>query len=105
MTSARDIGLNNKSIIIRLILPLSGPALINCTVLSFLLAFNEFPRTYYLSGSNVLISEYLSGRLNSGADGSDYAAGSLLILVTVAVIIVVSVCQSYLSNKNYGARS
>jgi ABC-type spermidine/putrescine transport system permease subunit II len=91
---ASDIGVEGKCIISRIILPMSFQALVSCATLNFLLAFNEFPRTYYLSGAYVFISEFFSGKLNSGTDDSVYAGASLVVISTVFLIIAFSVFQS-----------
>jgi ABC-type spermidine/putrescine transport system permease subunit II len=91
--AARDVGMNKLSIITRIIMPLSLITIISCLLVNFLLVFNEFPRTYYLSGSNVLLSEFLGGKLNSGADNSIYAGGSLLIYITCVLVFVLAFLQ------------
>lgn len=87
LVAAKDIGLQRFYIITKIILPLSKATATTCFLLSFLLALNEYPRTYYLSGSNVLLSEFLNGKLNSGADESIYAGGSITIILTALLII------------------
>ena len=87
IVAAKDIGLQRFYIITKIILPLSKATVTTSFLLSFLLAFNEYPRTYYLSGSNVLLSEFLNGKLNSGADQSIYAGGSITIILTTILII------------------
>ena len=63
---SEDLGLSNNSIIFKIILPLSKTALLSVFLFSFLLSFNEYARTYYLSGSTEILSEYLNGKLSSG---------------------------------------
>jgi ABC-type spermidine/putrescine transport system permease subunit II len=86
ITSAKDIGLKKIFIVTKIILPLSKPIVISCLLLCFLLAFNEYPRTFYLSGSKVLVSEFLNGKLSSGANESIYAGGSITIIITILLI-------------------
>lgn len=88
--SAKDIGLENFFIITKIILPLSKATYINFLLLAFLLAFNEYPRTYYLSGACVLVSEFLNGKLSSGADESIYAGGSMTIIITALAILLLA---------------
>jgi|GEM_PF-6528695 len=98
--AARDIGMKGPSILAKVILPLSSATITACFLLSFLLAFNEYPRTFYLSGSATLLSEFLNGKLSSGADESIYAAGSSTILMSVIVIAgYVVVHQLYARRK------
>jgi ABC-type spermidine/putrescine transport system permease subunit II len=87
LVAAQDIGMKRFYIISRIIWPLSKTTATTCFILSFLLVFNEYPRTYYLSGSTVLLSEYLNGKLNSGADESIYAGGSITIIITAIMIL------------------
>jgi spermidine/putrescine transport system permease protein len=85
--TSQDLGLHKKSIILKILLPLSKTALISVFLFSFLLTFNEYPRTYYLSGSVEFLSEFLNGKLSSGTDNSIYAGGAISILITCFVII------------------
>lgn len=100
LIAAKDIGLKNIYVIIRIIFPLSKMTSITCFILSFLLAFNEYPRTYFLSGTSVLLSEYLNGKLNSGADESIYAGGSLTIIMTASMIFVYSMILVFKKDNN-----
>jgi spermidine/putrescine transport system permease protein len=97
--TAKDIGLQRFYIITKIILPLSRVTTTTCFLLSFLLTFNEYPRTYYLSGSSVLLSEFLNGKLNSGADESIYAGGSITIILTVVLTIGYFFFQSISQRK------
>lgn len=99
IVAAKDIGVKNFYIITKIILPLSKATLISCILLSFLLAFNEYPRTYYLSGPYVLVSEFLNGKLGSGANESIYAGGSITIIITVVLIIVLSLYNALITRK------
>lgn len=100
LVSARDIGLQRFYIITKIILPLSKTTATICFLLSILLAFNEYPRTYYLSGSNVLLSEFLNGKLNSGADESIYAGGSITIILTTILIVGYFVLNRITERRN-----
>lgn len=99
ITAARDLGLRKFYIVIKIILPLSSAAIVSCTMLSFLLAFNEYPRTYYLSGSYELLSEFLNGKLSSGTDESIYAGGSITIVITVVSIIFLFIYSAFVTRK------
>lgn len=88
LKAGRDLGLNNTSMIKKIIIPLSKNAIINVFLFSFLLTFNEFTRTYYLSGSTEYLSEYLNGKLSSGTDNSIYAGATISILITIIIILV-----------------
>lgn len=99
IVAAKDIGLKKFYIITKVILPLSKSTVISCFLLSFLLSFNEYPRTFYLSGADVLMSEFLNGKLNSGADESIYAGGSITIIITMLSIVIYSLVYFVSSNK------
>lgn len=86
LVASEDLGLNNKSIILKIIMPLSKSALISVFLFSFLLSFNEYTRTYYLSGSEEYLSEFLNGKLSSGTDNSIYAGATISILITCCII-------------------
>lgn len=86
--SARDIGMNNIQINIKIILAMSITALISSLIFSFILALNEYPRTYYLSGHHNLLSEYLYGKLRSGADNSIYAGSGVTIIITYIFLLI-----------------
>jgi len=97
--SGKDIGMKRFYIVTKIILPLSRNTAISCFLLSFLLAFNEYPRTYYLSGADVLVSEFLNGKLSSGADGSIYAGGSITIIITAVSILLMALFQAIFNHK------
>lgn len=96
---AKDIGLRKFYIITKVLLPLSKATVISCFLFSFLLSFNEYPRTFYLSGADVLMSEFLNGKLSSGADESIYAGGSITIIITMLSIVIYSLVYFVFSNK------
>lgn len=95
ITTSEDLGLNNKSIVLKIILPLSKTAMISVFLFSFLLTFNEYPRTFYLSGSVEYLSEFLNGKLSSGTDNSIYAGGTISILITCLVIVAYGIMMKY----------
>lgn len=101
ITAAKDIGIRRFYIVTKIIYPLSKSTATTVFLLSFLLAFNEYPRTYYLSGSNVLLSEFLNGKLSSGADESIYAGASITIILTAILIIVFFVFQIINHQDNF----
>ncbi len=94
--SAEDLGLTKLSVVLKVILPLSSSALITSLILSFLLSFNEYPRTYFLSGSYELVSEFLNGKLGSGTDNSIYAGGGIVICITLFFTFAFAVYQRFL---------
>lgn len=87
--AARDLGSKELNIVLFIILPLSLPAVVSSFFLSFLLSLNEYSKTFYLSGSNQYLSEYLNGKLTSGADASVYAAGGLNVFLALAFLLAV----------------
>jgi spermidine/putrescine transport system permease protein len=95
--SARDLGFSNRSVFLKVILPLSTVPLSSCAMLTFLLSLNEYSRTYYLSGSMEGLSEYLNGRLSSGTDESIYAGAVLTVLITLVIVMILYVI--YLSKE------
>ncbi|AUP79090.1 ABC transporter permease [Flavivirga eckloniae] len=86
--SARDIGMKNIFINIKIILPMSISALLTSFIFSFILSLNEYPRTYYLSGHHNLLSEYLYGKLSSGADESIYAGSGITIILSLIFLLL-----------------
>ena len=86
--SSRDLGMNKLTITTKILLPLSSSAAISTFLLCFLLSLNEYPRTFYLSGAYVFLSEYLNGKLSSGTNSSIYAGGSLTIILAIVVILI-----------------
>ena len=101
LIAAKDIGLKRFFIITKIIWPVSKATALTCFIFIFLLAFNEYPRTYYLSGSFVMLSEYLNGKLNSGADESIYAGGSITIIMTAIVIVGYSILQYFIKRNHF----
>lgn len=86
--SARDIGMKNRNINLKIVLPMSISTLISSFIFSFILSLNEYPRTYYLSGYHNFLSEYLYGKLRSGADESIYAGSGITILITCLLLLL-----------------
>ena len=66
----QDLGCSNRSLFFKILIPQCQTAIISTFLFAFLLTFNEYPRTFYLSGSDVYLSEYLNGKLSSGANNS-----------------------------------
>jgi ABC-type spermidine/putrescine transport system permease subunit II len=99
--SAQDIGMRNLTIALKVLLPLSKQTSVTGIIFGFLLVFNEYPRTYYLSGSNTLLSEYLYGKLSSGTNESIFAGGSITILITVFLILIYAFLYFVNSKKKY----
>lgn len=98
--SAQDIGLTNAGIARKVILPLSGSAITACILFCFLLSFNEYPRTFYLSGANEFLSEFLNGKLSSGADPSIYAGASAVVFITFFVVIAIGLIFLFRSRRS-----
>ncbi len=105
IATAKDIGIRKFYIVTKVILPLSKATMISCLLLTFLLAFNEYPRTYYLSGSYVLVSEFLNGKLSSGADESIYAGGSITIIITAFSIIILALLSAFFSRRRLSVKA
>ncbi len=99
ITAAKDLGVKKFYIVTKIILPLSEISVITCMTLSFLLALNEYPRTYYLSGSRQLISEFINGKLSSGTNGSIYAGGSIVTGITVLLICILAILNYFISQR------
>lgn len=99
--ASEDIGLSNVSIIIKILFPLSKNSLISVFLFSFLLTFNEYSRTFYLSGSDEYLSEFLNGKLSSGTDNSIYAGATISILATCLIILIYGIIikKSKFNNK------
>lgn len=97
IAAGRDLGVDDRVILRKVVLPLSIPGLMNSTVLAFLLAVNEYAKTFFLSGSDTYISEMMVGKLRSGADPSIYAAGGLNILLAGFFIVVFYVGDKFLN--------
>jgi len=93
--TSEDLGLNKKSILLKILLPLTKTALISVFLFSFLLTFNEYPRTYYLSGSVEYLSEFLNGKLSSGTDNSIYAGGTISVIITCIIIFVYALIMKH----------
>lgn len=93
--AAHDLGANKTAIIRRIIIPLAMPGIISAFLLSFLLTFNEYIRTFYLSGALQYLPEYLNGKLMSGADASVYAAGGLNVALAIIFLIIGFLATKY----------
>mgnify|MGYP001943562535 CR=1 FL=1 len=93
--SAKDIGMKNLHINLKIIMGMSISTLFSSFIFNFILSLNEYPRTYYLSGYHNFLSEYLYSKLKSGADESIYAGSGLTILVTFILLLLTFVVFKY----------
>lgn len=97
--SAKDIGMNNLNINFKIIFLLSIPNIISAFIFCVILSLNEYPRTYYLSGHHTFLSEYLFGKLGSGANESIYAGSGLTILITFGLVLLTFILFKLLKSK------
>jgi len=88
LLSTNDLGMDSFNRYIKILFPLTKSTIFSCALLSFLLIFNEYSRTFYLSGSKEFLSEFLFGKLNSGADPSIYAASSISIFISIFCLLI-----------------
>jgi spermidine/putrescine transport system permease protein len=91
VNAAKDLGLNKFSKTMKYILPLWRVLIFSAITLSAILAFNDYPKTYYLSGSYEFIREFFNGESSPESDKSAYTAGSMTIFITLIGVITLGI--------------
>jgi len=81
-------GAKERIVLTRLILRPILPALFSSFLVAVLLTSNEYVRAAYMSGSAQLLSKYIYGKMQSGADPTVYALAGVNIFAALVVIVV-----------------
>lgn len=80
--SAKDLGADEIIAFTRITLPYLKPALVGAMVFCVLLSFDDFVRTYFLSGYEATLPMLIFARLRSGLSPEINAMATIVLVVT-----------------------
>lgn len=86
--AARDLGASRWQVFRDITLPLLGPGIFSGFLFAILLSWGNFPLSYFTSGADVTIPEWLYGKMIGGYTPMVPAVGFLSVLAGAAVLIV-----------------
>jgi spermidine/putrescine transport system permease protein len=87
--AARDLGAGAADSFLRVTLPWVRPAILGAAVLAALTSFDDFLRSFFLSGYQTTLPVLIYGRLRSGLTPEINAVATLVLLLTAAAGLVV----------------
>lgn len=94
-TVAATLGAGRTTTLVRVTLPLLGPALLSGTALCFARALGEFGATALFAGNKEGVTRTMPlaiyTEFNGGGDGTDRAVAMSLLLVVVALLILIAI--------------
>jgi spermidine/putrescine transport system permease protein len=91
--AARDLGAGEAAVFRRIVLPLLRPTLAGAALLAALQSFDDFIRSFFLGGLRPTLPVLLYGRLRSGLTPEIDAVATLLLVITMAVGIAVTLAR------------
>jgi spermidine/putrescine transport system permease protein len=89
--AARDLGANERQVLLLVTLPMLWPAVLAAFFLSFTLSWDEFIIALLVSRFDVTLPVEIWSLLRSGLNPKTNAVGSVVFLVSVAIVAVVEV--------------
>jgi spermidine/putrescine transport system permease protein len=82
--AARDLGANERQVLLRVTVPLLRPAIVAAFLLSLTFSWDEFIVAFLLSGFDPTLPVVIWGMLRTGLNPMTNAAGTLVFLVSLA---------------------
>jgi spermidine/putrescine transport system permease protein len=87
--ASRDLGEGAWMTFVRVVLPLSGPAIVASLLLTFIVSFDEFLIAYFLAGTDATLPIYIWGELRFPQKlPVVLALGAAILVATTALIVV-----------------
>jgi len=86
--AARDLGASRWQVFRDITLPLLGPGIFSGFLFAILLSWGNFPLSYFTSGADVTIPEWLYGKMIGGYTPMVPAVGFLSVLAGAMALIV-----------------
>lgn len=87
--AARDLGASEPRVLVHVVAPMLGPALIAAFFLAFTLSWDEFIIAFLLARFEVTLPVEIWSLLRSGLSPKTNAVGSIVFLVSVALAVAV----------------
>jgi spermidine/putrescine transport system permease protein len=81
--AARDLGASAADAFVRVTFPWLRPAILGACVLAALTSFDDFLRSFFLSGYDATLPVLIYGRIRSGLTPEINAVATLVLLVTI----------------------
>ena len=88
--AARDLGEGPAMTFLRVVLPIAWPAVVSSLLMTFIVSFDEFVLTFFLSGSNVTLPIYLWEQLRFPEKIPSVLALATLILCSSFALVLVA---------------
>lgn len=86
--ASRDLGENATMTFLRVILPLTGPAIVASLLLTFIVSFDEFLIAYFLAGTDTTLPIYIWGELRFPQKlPVVLALGAAILVATTALVV------------------
>jgi ABC-type spermidine/putrescine transport system permease subunit II len=83
-----ELGASRGILVRRILLGITWPSVLSAFIIGFLLSINDYTRASYLSGSKLMLSQYIYGRMRSGTDPTVYAIGGANVVATILLFCV-----------------
>jgi spermidine/putrescine transport system permease protein len=87
--AARDLGAPERTVLLRITLPLAAPALVAGFFLSFTLSWDEFPIAFLTTNFDVTLPVVIWSMLRSGLNPETNAAGTLVFAVSLLLVAAI----------------
>ncbi len=88
LNAARTLGMSEKRILFRIILPLSRPGIAAATILSFARAMGEFGATIMLAGNIPGKTQTMSVAIYTAMQGGDRSKAYMWVLIVMAISFI-----------------
>ena len=102
--AGRDLGASVTQVFLWITLPLIAPALVGVALMSFTLAYDEFPRTSVVTGSANTLPLELVAFMTVRASPAIYALGTVTTLVSIGVVTIALVVMVRAGRSRRGVR-
>lgn len=99
ISAARTLGLSNKKIFLRIIIPLSYPGIISATVLSFARALGEFGATLMIAGNIPGKTQTMPIAIFFAVESGDMNQAMLWVLIIIGIASSVIVLSNLTLNS------
>ncbi|MBK8023474.1 MAG: ABC transporter permease [Chloroflexi bacterium] len=100
INAAYDLGAGFWTMLRRVLLPMSAPALVSAALIAFTISFNEFFVTNFLIGSDPTLPIYIFSQLRNTARLPVTITVTALIMVTSVALLLIAAALSQFGRKS-----
>lgn len=97
--AARTLGMSERKIFWRIVIPNAGPGIISGTILTFARALGEYGATSMLAGNIPGKTSTISQRIAMVIQDGDYVTGGIWVAIVLVIALVILVLMNVLSDK------